>query len=654
MLAQLPNRNLPNRNFHWPRVVSCGCVFKRPYSPLELPDKWLNRSSQRRINPFQFPFRTCLRSLLPLLAAAPLAVPALHAQQKSAPANPAAAPHATPHVASVREADAACARCHQQIVKRYLATPMANASGNATDPGAVIPGGFTHQPSGITYKVFLTGAKPSLSAWLDYSRPASTAANAPAPLDGHQQLILYIGSDHRGRTFLYGIEDWWFEAPINYYRSTAGYDMAPNYLHVKQMPFNLPVDSACLHCHASSVQIQQQGTLNRYPVPSGYPPNSSLPFLQGGITCEACHGDATAHIASNGKAAVVNPSKLAPDRRDAICYRCHLEGETNVQNSARSPAEFKPGDRLEEFLTYFIRATPGGPTRAVSEVEALNLSRCKRVSGDRMTCTTCHDPHGDPAPADRVAFYRGRCLQCHTQEKFVSLSSPHAHHPEQHDCTVCHMPRLNAEDVAHEQTTEHRIPARPGEYSNQAIAQKDFLAFSGASPDPEKLIPVPGTTATPRDIAVATFNLIATGDLAAAQAALPLLESAYKQNPHDTQVLIDLAWLAQQRGDTRRATDLYSAALLEDPDNIAANTDFGVLLARAGNLQQAAQRWNVVFRRNPSISELGYDLGQIECALGNRVSAQNLLNRLLTFNPDDQRARSLLLDIASGRKPCRP
>ncbi len=538
---------------------------------------------------------------------------------------------------------------------------MANASGNATDPGAVIPGGFTHAPSGITYKVFLTGDKVPLSAaepplqipesaWMSYSRPATPSG--PPPLDGRQQLVLYVGSDHRGRTFLYGIEDWWFEAPINYYRSTAGYDMAPNYLHVKQMPFNLPVDSACLHCHASSVQIQQKGTLNRYTASAGDDANSVLPFLQGGITCESCHGDTRAHVASGGKSAVINPARLAPDRRDAVCYRCHLEGETNVQNPAHSPAEFRPGDRLEEYLTYFIRANPGGPTRAVSEVEAFNLSHCKRASGDRMTCTNCHDPHGDPSPADRVAFYRSRCLQCHTQQKFVSLTAPHAHHPEQQDCTACHMPRLNAEDVAHEQTTDHRVPARPGEYASQAIAQNDFHSLSGNLSGPEKLIPVPGTTATPRDIAVATFNLIANGDLAAAPAALPLLEAAHKQNPRDVQVLTDLAWLAQQRGDTKRATDLYSAALLEDPENIAANTDYGVLLARAGELQQAAQRWNVVFRRNPSISELGYDLGQVECALGNRTSAQNLLNRLLTFNPDDQRARSLLVEIAAGRKPC--
>jgi predicted CXXCH cytochrome family protein len=625
--------------------VSCGCVVKRP-------QLWMT-----------------IRSAAPFVLLAAAAVAPMTGQQSATQRNvkqKAAAPtKPTQHeaaasggsrVQSVAEVDAACARCHADIVKRYLATPMANASGNATDPGAVKPGGFTHEPSGVTYKVFLTGGKQPhepLKAWMDYSRPSSDVPGAAPALDGHQQLALYVGSDHRGRTFLYGIEGWWFEAPINYYRSTGGYDMAPNYLHVKQMPFNLPIDSGCLHCHASAVQMQQAGSLNKY----GNEKNGGLPFLQGGITCEACHGDASAHVSSGGKAAVLNPAHLEPQRRDAICYRCHLEGETNVQNPAHSPAEFKPGDRLEEFVTYFIRANPNGPTRAVSEVEALNLSACKRASGDRMTCTTCHDPHGDPAPSARVSYYRSRCLQCHTQPEFASVMAPHAHHPEQADCTACHMPRLDAEDVAHEQTTEHRIPARPGEYksgqySASTTAQNDFLAMTGKSAEPELLIPVPGTTASSRDLAVATFNLIGNGDKSAAQAAYPMLDAAFKQNPHDVQVLTDLAWLQQQRGDTKRATELYSAALAEDPDNITANTDYGVLLARGGDLQQAAQRWNLVFRRSPSISELGYDLGQVECALGNPVSAQNLLKRLLTFNPDDQRAQALLAEIASGRKVC--
>ena len=550
-------------------------------------------------------------------------------------------------VPGVAEADAACARCHADIYKRYLTTAMARASGNAGD--AIVPGTFTHQLSGVTYKVGVDDG----TAWLDYSRAA--IKNLPA-LEGRQQLALYVGSGHRGRTFLYRVEDWWFEAPINFYNGKQGYDMAPNFLSAKEMPFNLPVDAGCLHCHASAVQVQAPGSRNRYLGPKG----GGLPFLQGGITCEACHGDAAAHMASDGKVAMVNPAKLTAERRDAVCYRCHLEGETNVQNPKRSPAEFVPGDRLEDFVTYFVRAGDTATTaRAVSQVEAMNLSGCKRSSGDRMTCTTCHDPHGAPAPEERVAFYRARCTQCHTEERFVSLTAPHAHHPEQQDCTVCHMPRVATEDIAHNQSTDHRIPRRRGEYeaarATMNLSLTTLGTSTGTSSGPgrqEKLVPVPGTTATPRDLAVATFELISLGDAGAADTALPMLKRAQQQDPKDAQVLSDLGWLAQHKDEKRAAAELYVAALQQDPTSIAANTDYGVLLAQAGQLQDAARLWNSVLRLNPGINELGYNLGQVECALGNRPAAERILTRLLTFSPDDRAARKLLEDISSERLKC--
>ena len=51
----------------------------------------------------------------------------------------------------VRTADARCARCHGEIVRRYLETPMANASGLATE--RLLPGAFTHAASGVRYEV---------------------------------------------------------------------------------------------------------------------------------------------------------------------------------------------------------------------------------------------------------------------------------------------------------------------------------------------------------------------------------------------------------------------------------------------------------------------------------------------------------------------
>ncbi len=172
----------------------------------------------------------------------------------------------------LKNPDAACAGCHHEIYERYERTPMAQGSGNAVD--GLLQGGFLHAPSGIRYNVFLRDGR----AWISYERDVD---REPA-LRGENQLVYYIGSGHRGRTYLYQENGQWFEAPINYYSKKQLWDMAPNYGATKTLPQALPVDSNCLHCHATDVQQSLPRARNAY---------QGAPFLQGGIGCSACHGE---------------------------------------------------------------------------------------------------------------------------------------------------------------------------------------------------------------------------------------------------------------------------------------------------------------------------------------------------------------------------
>ena len=49
-----------------------------------------------------------------------------------------------------------------------------------------------------------------------------------------------------------------------------------------------------------------------------------------------------------------------------------------------------------------------------------------------------------PPEAERVAFYRGKCLACHSAPAFAET-----HFPATPDCTSCHMPRSGAIDTPH-------------------------------------------------------------------------------------------------------------------------------------------------------------------------------------------------------------
>src|SRR5665213_1681062 len=111
---------------------------------------------------------------------------------------------AAAEVTSVRDADASCAQCHEQIYTSYLGTRMGNASGLAVN--GVEPGAFTHTPSGVQYRVSLDEGQ----AWLTSARPGD------ATLHGKQRLSYFLGSGNHGRTYLYSADGYWFETPIAY------------------------------------------------------------------------------------------------------------------------------------------------------------------------------------------------------------------------------------------------------------------------------------------------------------------------------------------------------------------------------------------------------------------------------------------------------
>ncbi len=329
---------------------------------------------------------------------------------------------------------------------------MARASGQAIDQ--LIPADFTHAASGVHYRVYAENN----AAVLAFDR-----ADDPT-MRGTRRLQYFIGSGHRGRTYLFSLDGFFFESPINWYAQKKVWDTAPAFQDAKFMPMNLPAYPGCLNCHTSASRAPIAGTENKYDMPL---------FAHDGITCERCHGDNAAHIAT-GKGEIVNPSKLAPARRDDVCMQCHLEGNVAIEQPHRKLADYRPGQDLGDDVHYFIyRDQESHQIPALGQSEALWQSVCKLKSGDKMTCTSCHDPHSTPAPEQRVAFYRGKCLTCHG-DAFAAQ-----HHADQPDCTSCHMPRATTSNIAHTQATDHRIlklPMMPLQ-SLQTGAQAQLVRF---------------------------------------------------------------------------------------------------------------------------------------------------------------------------------
>ncbi len=514
---------------------------------------------------------------------------------------------------SVREADAACAQCHAKIFQTYVATPMANASGLASEN--FHPGTFTHSGSSTEYSVSSTGGQVKL-AWRSLKDSGI----------GRESLLYFLGSGHLGTTYLYAMNDFLFESPVAWYASSGSYDMKPGLAEIDRMAPPLPMQSECMRCHMSSVQSSDAGTINHY---------RGLPFLHSGVTCESCHGDGSQHIGATGKAEILNPARLAPDQRDSICISCHLEGDVTVQRAGHSALNYRPGESISTYLAFYVRSGVNLTDRAVSEVEQFSQSKCRRVSGDRMSCTSCHDPHYTPDAAHRVAFFRGKCLVCHSRPQFAAT-----HHPENQDCTGCHMPQTGARNVLHVAWTDHRIRREPAK-----------IALAGETSESGELAPIFSPGASKRDLAMAHYKELLEGDRAAEPVVWNELNGIRDQLENDKEALDALGNVSAERKDYATAEHAFQRALALDPVDLTALSNLGILLAKEGKLQQAEALLQSAFNRNHDLPGLAKNLARVQCMSGDARAARATLNAALEYGPGLDDVKQLLSELGDCRAP---
>src|SRR2546430_5562696 len=101
---------------------------------------------------------------------------------------------------------------------------------------------------------------------------------------------------------------------------------------------------------------------------------------------------------------------------------------------------------------------------------------------------TFQHPHTRPEPAERAAYFRGKCLSCHHIQDCHAAQQ--ARLAKGDNCTECHMPRGPANDIQHVVFTDHSIRRKP--------------AGTGVTPaSSSQLVPYASSTATIRDLALA-------------------------------------------------------------------------------------------------------------------------------------------------------
>lgn len=424
-----------------------------------------------------------------------------------------------------------------------------------------------------------------------------------AAIRGTHEASITIGSGNHAIGFLIRTGGFLFQSPLAWYARRGVWDAAPGYENNAHPDFNRPIIAECLFCHANRA-APDAGTLNRYG------PGQQI---EEPISCARCHGPGDAHAARPSRHNIVNPARLARERRDAVCEQCHLGGEARILNPGKTWHEFAPGQLLEDtFVAY--AGSPRGRFKVVSHVEQLALSVCAQKSQGKLWCGTCHDPHSKPA--EPVSWYRSRCLACHDQSRHPNTASVR-------DCAGCHMPKRKAPDSGHAAFTDHRIVRRPS---------------AGAESKPSHLTawrPAPARWEQ-RNLGLAYASLGEKEQSVELLAEAGRLLSTLGDPDAETLAALGLVRLLQDR--PKEAALLLERAVAARPGWAAYYQKLAIAWNAAGDRGRAIRILNRAIELDPSIEALYHTLAGMERG----DSRRDALERYLRFAPQSVTTREAL------------
>ena len=302
---------------------------------------------------------------------------------------------------------ARCAGCHREEAEKFAKNSMSKALAPANGSpiySSKVPYTFSDGP--WTYSIFRSGNK------LMYH-----VGNGNDNLDA--ELLFAFGQGKAGQTYLFQHEGKFQESRVSYYAATGKLDLTVGAINSKPAGIAAaagrvmdgPEPRNCFGCHTTGARTGTAFQLNDY---------------EAGVQCESCHGPGAAHAGAmeQGKpvaGTIRSLRAMAPQESNEFCGACHRTWEAVMMMGIR------------------------GPNNARFPSYRLTNSKCFSLDDRRISCTTCHDPHGPLVEDD--AYYDAKCAACHNQgnASIQKKSCPVG----KKDCTSCHMQRVESKEAHH-------------------------------------------------------------------------------------------------------------------------------------------------------------------------------------------------------------
>ena len=536
----------------------------------------------------------------------------------------------------------ACASCHPKIAQTYKQTGMGRSFRKAS-PSDAVPGSYTHQLSGRSYKLEARDAKLYLRRWT-----LGDKANAAEVVEKEVHYVL--GSGNHAQSFLHKTpQNRLIEMPVNAYAEKDGaLAMSPGYDRADHFDMRRAIGYQCMFCHNGYPQVAD-GAVTADPVFSGTIPE--------GIDCQRCHGPGQAHVDVAQKAgakpealraSILNPKTLTSERKMEVCAQCHLETTsfplpTALVRMERGVFSYDAREPLADYMVHFDHA-PGsdraGKFEIASSVYRLRQAKCFLASGGNLTCTTCHNPH------EVQKNFDAPCKQCHSG---IQVS---AAHPAKKDCASCHMPKRRSEDVVHVAVTDHRIQRPTPGATWLAARQEHHEQMGTTSYQGEVALYYPKTLPGPAgDLYPAMAQIAHQSNL---KLGIPrLLAALDRHKPKHPAYYLQAAQALQTSGRSAEALPYYQKALDLDARYLPAIRSLGAAQARAGQIAQARQTLEKATKDFPNDSLSWFELARVYREDHNLAEAAAAARRAIANEPEMVDAHTalgvILLEMSDQR-----